>query len=192
MDKSAFLRHLLWKKESRHPQAMYTDFYSETLGDEFRKARLDRLRDVQKERKTKDYKYSVDYLELGSREMREHKWREAAEWLSLGVCAAENGSDILPLLYKKRSKCFAHRYMYEEAEIDVELSSEASQNQQAQKTKHKINKTSSDRVQTSQVQRLSFSNEKFPNLASALEVRQNAEFGRHVVSARTIFKIECA
>lgn len=159
---------------------MYTDFVPNFPCEDLQKRVLDRLRDEQKKVMTKNDTLSANFLKLGKQKMDAHKWRAAAELLNLGVSVAENGSDSLPLFYKMRSKCFNQRHMSDKAKIDQNLSIEASQNQ--------ANKS------TEQAQGLKLPfipNEKFPNLASALEVRQNAAFGRHVVSARAILKIKC-
>lgn len=171
--------HRLWKKESPHRDAMYTDFYSPVLKKEFRKFVVDRLREAQNEQVKKNDDVSLRCQKLGARQFRKRKWREATELYNIGVCTAENGSANLRLAYKARSNCFTHRRMTEEANNDIALSSEPPA---------KKSKRSSDRIRkrepsiTTQVQRLFIPNKKFPNLANALDVQYNEKFGRHVVS----------
>lgn len=184
-DSSASLSRLLWKKETRRSQ-FYTDFYSEMIKSDLRKFVDNRLREALTEQVKKNDDASARFQKLGARQFCKRKWREATELYNIAVCTAKNGSDNLRLSYKARSICFTNRRMAEEAKIDIELSSEP-----PKKAKENIGRLQREPSITSQVQRLFIPNEKFPNLASALEIRQNTEFGRHVVSARFVFKTKC-
>lgn len=176
---NASIKRWLWRKESRQHNALYIDYFATTLENDFRKFVADRVRDAQREQIEKNTAVSTHLQKLGAREFRKRKWREATELYNRGVCTAENGSSNLRLAYTARSNCFAKRGMNEEASIDIDLSSEPTT---------KVSKRRSDRIQnrkvsiTTEMKRMFIPNKKFPNLASALEVRQNSKFGRHVVA----------
>lgn len=180
------VKYLLWQKESPHRHSPYTDIFSTMIKPEFQEFVANRLSDAQNEQVEKNDDVSARLQKLGARAYRKRKWQQATELYNIGVCTAENGSSNLRLAYKARSNCFTNRGMKEEANIDIDLSSEPPK---------KILKRCSDRIQnrklsiTSEMKRMFIPNKKFPNLASALQVRYNKKYGRHIVSVALFIPI---
>lgn len=182
---SASIKHWLWKKESHHPDALFVDYFSALLKDQFRTFVVDRLLAALNEQVQKSDDVSKRLQKLGAREFCKRNWKEATELYNIGVCTAENGSSDLRLAYKARSNCFTNRGMNEEANIDIDLSAEPPT---------QVSKRSSNRIQTRRIsnvtcelKRMFVPNEKFPNLTNALEVRHNSVYGRHIVSVAALF-----
>lgn len=180
---NAIIRHLLWKKESSHPDALFIDYFSAALKSDFKTFVDNRLCVAQKEPIGKNDDVSTSVQNLAELEFRNKKWAEAIELYNISLCTAENESLNLRLAYQVRSTCFANRGMIEEANTDIDLSS---------KQLAKLSKRCSVRIQDSKSSITSTKmNKTFPSLASALEVQQNSKFGRHVVAKVRKSTINC-
>lgn len=166
--------HWLWKKESKHRNALFIDCFA-VLDDDYKKIAVDRLRVAQNDSFEKSNVASEHFQELGERKFRKRKWTEAAELYNRGVCLAETGSKSLELALKARANCFAERGMGEEASIDMDLCEPVAKRRSGRIQEQKFSFRS-------EMNRPFLQNTKFPSLASALEIRQNSEFGRHIVA----------
>lgn len=160
-DLNEFIRIWRWRKRFQYGREMYVDTF-ELLKPDFRQLVDDRIYDAQNQEREKSDNVSSIVQTFGARAVQKRKWVEATELYNEAVCAAENGSTTLRRAYEARSKCFAHRGMIEEATTDLDLS-------------RSLPMTSGHTIDVP-------SNEKFLNLDSALEVRQNSTFGRHIVA----------
>lgn len=169
----------LWQKESHRANALYVDCFAD-LDANHKKSVDNILHDALNSQPKKSDIASEQFQRLGAREFRKRKWNEAIELYNRALCMAENGSFNLQLSYEGRSNCLAKRDMTEVASIDMDFVASRPAKRRSERIQNR--KLSS----TTRTMRTFVPNRKFPSLASALEVRQNSKFGRHIVSNRDI------
>lgn len=178
----------LWKKESNEIDALYIDL----LGLETQNEHLiDHMLRHTFISNGKNDELSIAHRDKGNEFFRKKIWRIAMEFYNASLRYASNGSENISLAYANRSATFFHMKLYDQCLIDIGLAKKANY---PQRLMHKLNereaacmqqmKEKSTKVQTAGAEpALSFgADEKYPSMANVLEIRQNAEFGKHMVA----------
>lgn len=175
------MEDLLWVKESKNLNGLFVDCFA-GIENDYKMEFMHRLLNAKnKYNAQKNDVKSVRYLELGDRKYRKRKCVLADDLYNRSLRFAEIGSKITKLAYKKRSKCFLSRGLYEKAVNDLEL---AKNDEPPAKWFKRSKRTATKNDQRSTFKpALDFeANKMFPCLANVLEVKMNEEFGRHIVA----------
>lgn len=120
---------LLWKKETRHENALYVDIFRKTspnmmcmLGSdsdlyfEMAEEMMDSY-----DRCEKNDDQSIFYRKKGDTEFQQMKWHSAIKSYNRSLCLAKVGSMQMGNAYAKRAQCFFQLKMYEKCLIDLDL-----------------------------------------------------------------------
>lgn len=172
----------MWKKESTPNGVKYFDIFAS-----FKRKSFDLLTPRQK-----DNAQSIASKSQGDQLFRAKDFSNALEFYNASLCFAEIESEHIAVAYGKRSSCFYHMGMYDKALNDIELAKGANvpdhlvlllecSQQKCLEAMDEMNQSSKN------VPKLSYdANERFPCLANVVEIKHNAEFGRHLVATTDI------
>lgn len=190
----------LWNKESNSADALFIDLFA---GHGSSRAIVEwdrRLRAADWKHRflmtaddpKKDNKISDRFRAEGNQYFEIKASIEAMELYNKSLSFAVTGTENLSLAYANRATCFLRIKQYDKCLKDIELAVEANY------PKHLMPKLLQRKgeclklMQKHTVERpfepkLSFgASEKFPCMADVMEIRQNDEFGRHMVATRDI------
>lgn len=144
-------------------------------------------------RSLKDNQYSMELRMNGNTKFRASQWSAAMDLYNKSLCFAEIYSENCGLAYAKRSECFYEMQCYGKALIDIELAMRANISKRfhaklgERKEQCQQKLLASCQTHVSHPIRLcSEAHEQYPCMASVLELKQNEEFGRHLVARQDI------
>lgn len=137
----------------------------------------------------KSKQVSTDLRGLGNEQFKKKCWRKAMEFYNESLRFAEEGSENISLAYANRSACFLHLQKYEKCFKDIDL---AKTTNYPKRLTHKLEQRETLCVEQMEKApenqediepKLSFDSDiNFPCMANVLEIRRNAQFGRHIVA----------
>lgn len=119
-------------------------------------------------------------------------WNSVMDKYNCGLRFAEGGSKNVSIAYAKRSECFLHLDMFTKCLNDIDLAKKSNCPKNLLPILEKRRTECSEKMQTSYelkllTPKLSFeANKDFPSFADCLEIRNNDEFGYHVIANRDI------
>lgn len=186
----------LWKKESNSADALYIDLFANHRNT---RGFQEWDRQVRASNWThrflfksivpgKNNKISNEFRAEGNMYFKQTMWTEAMELYSQALCFAEPGTDAISLSYANRATCFLHLKKYSQCLKDIgyaiEANYPANRMPKLMQRKNNCEKLKEKNAEEEPFDpKLSFdADEKFPCMANVLEIRQNAEFGRHMVA----------
>lgn len=185
-----YSKMVLWKKESSHADACYTDLLCGIEQNQFsdKLAKLMCVVSAQSDDK------STEFRMRGNQQFQEKNWRAAMELYNKSLRYATDGSENISLAYANRSVCFFQIQKYEQCLVDIELAKKANY---PERLMHKLNDreaaclkmlgNGSSKPMEKAKPVLGFeADEMFPSIANALEIRSNDELGNHLVAKRDI------
>ncbi|XP_031623772.1 uncharacterized protein LOC116341058 [Contarinia nasturtii] len=180
----------LWKKEANGD---YIDFFAKVrdasmfgIWDNLLTENIQWLSDCEQFRKNNQT--SLDYFDIGYRKYVVGNFSGALMSYNQSLCFAIPGSVNESLAYGNRSKCFIKMKLYREALTDIRL---ASRFQHSKRVSRRLN---SQRIECEKQLMLGLqivngtpkldypSDCNFSGMANVLEIRNNNEFGRHIVA----------
>lgn len=176
---------VLWKKESSRADACYINLLS---GRELNPLSYDLFKLMSSTKK--DDMKSIELRMEGNRQFIAKKWNVAMELYNQSLRLASDGSEHVSLVYANRSACFLQMKEYGQCLADIELAKKANY---PDRLMHKLveREASCLKLMNDEPPKLveelkpmlSFdADEKFPCLANVLEIRNNDEFGNHIVA----------
>lgn len=177
----------LWKKESTRTGLRYVNFHDFVHNES---CACSETHDVIPQ--YKDNKISTASRLRGNEFFRAQKWLDAMKCYNESLCFAEIGSEKVALAYVNRSTVFFYVNMYQEALIDIDLAKSANLpvnliSEVKQRKQRCLEQIADIGQSTQHVPKLSYdADENFPCLANVVEIKYNAEFGRHLVATADI------
>lgn len=125
--------------------------------------------------------HAKKYLNIGNSKLKKQKYFEALENFNKSLCLAETGSNDELLAYASRSKVYAEA---NEAEKSFNNNQLASSYLKSIKNKEKSNEILSEaRDEPWSFFQLSYpSNDKIPYVANCLELKNDENFGRYIIT----------
>lgn len=151
--------------------------------------------DLSQYRSFKDNEHSIELRHHGNTKFRAGQWSSAMNFYNKSLCFGEINTENCALAYAKRAQCFYEMEFYEKALIDIKLAIDANipnryhtkLQECKEKCQQKLLELCQTQCQISHPIRLSFPpNEQYPCMANVLEMKQNDEFGRHIVARQDI------
>lgn len=177
----------LWKKESG--QSIYVDLFASHEMCE------DECEEFYEYQSQKDNQQSTELRMKGNMKFRMGLLSEAMNLYNESVCFAEIGTENVALAYVNRAECFLQLKMYKEAVADIELAKNVNISKCFLTKLHVIeekcekmmatmeNDSSDDSNPLKETIKLSYLPDKnFPCMANVVEIKENSEFGRHMVA----------
>lgn len=145
-------------------------------------------------RSLKDNQYSMELRLNGNTKFRSGQWSTAMNLYNKSLRFAELNSENCALAYAKRSECFYEMQFYEKALNDIELAVRANiskrfhakLNECKEKCQQKLLASCQSHVSHPSIRLCSDADEQYPCMANILELKQNEEFGRHLLARRDI------
>lgn len=185
---------MLWKKESKQPNAMYLDIFAvDPIQSRWHQTFEARRDEIDFSPLKKDNNVAVQKRKEGNIHFERGNWRNAIEKYNESLCYAENGSESLALAYGNRAACFLNLKFYNEALKDIELSKEAGYpahllpklDRRKENCLKLMNEEGSRSYQHEA--KLSFAaDEKFPCMANVLKIERNAGGDYSIVARENI------
>lgn len=171
---------MLWSKESNQEDALYTNFVDPTGHLE----RVYQSNQMDIKIHTKNNELSLKYRKEGNDKFTSVLLQAAIECYNKSLCFAETGSVNVGLAYGNRSACFFHLKMYDKCLIDIDLA--LATNYPAEKlAKLEDRRSECLKIMETKIHqkelRLDFKpHDKYPEMASILQIKSNKEFGRYI------------
>lgn len=185
---------VLWKKESKSANAPFVDLFENGLSQA-------KINEWNRKVASGDWKSELLYYDkisagkndqnsteirvFGNNSFEREKWYEAMELYSKSLCFVVPGSLNESLAYANRASCFLKLNRFDRCLRDIDLATRAKYPNipKLMRRKAQCEQAMTKTVQKKLVEpKLSFQpNEKFPCMANVLEVKQDIEFGRHIV-----------
>lgn len=180
---------VLWKKESDSADACFINLLSDRQLNP-QSYELFKLICSTK----KDDEKSIELRMKGNQQIKQKNWPAAMELYNQSLRLATAGSEHVSLVYANRSVCFLQMKKYDRCLVDIELARKANYPErlmhklkEREATCLKLMNDEPSKLDEEFKPALSFdANEKFPCLANVLEIRNNDEFGNHIVATRDI------
>lgn len=118
---------MLWQKESKHKNALYTNICvsngcGKQLNEIYHEVRAEI--NAHKQMKilyAKSNAVAKEKRKLGIKCFHNRDWNDAIDWFNESLCFAENGSKSVATAYAHRSACFFNLKWYEKCLADIEL-----------------------------------------------------------------------
>lgn len=136
--------------------------------------------------------YAEIAREQGKTSFAEGNYAEAMHRFNMILSCAENDSDLIGIAYANRSACFWHFDMMEECLVDIALAKNANyppnlmpklEARLANSTKKLIDEEFKEKRFTPRKPVLSYNEHaEHAGVAECLEIRQSADFGRHITT----------
>lgn len=129
-------------------------------------------------------KYRTD----GNKLYGQHKWLDALCKYNKSLCYAELGSESMSIAYANRANCFFRLNKFDECLVDIELAKKSNYPERLmskldQRKAACLVEQSKTVKLNAKVPKLSYPPKvTIPHMADCLEIRQNDEFGRHIVA----------
>lgn len=184
----------LWKKETPETGATYVDLLAFIPRDKWDvREVIEVSKCLESYHSTKDNKKAAEFRMQGNDEFRMKHWSNAMQLYNQCLCFAEIGTEEVALAYANRSACFFYMEKYNEALVDIEFAEKVNapdrlmarlehRKQESQRMMVEVAESPKNRVS-----KLSYApNKKFPCLADVVDIKQNNEFGRHLVATQDI------
>lgn len=178
---------VLWEKESSISE-VYVDLIGPTAFATTYQQIFSAVNVTQKSDRT-----SNELRMLGNAEFKLKKWPDAMEYYNQSLRHACHGSETISLAYANRSSCFLRMGLFEQCLIDIDMAKAANYppqlmykliEREAICAKH-INE--SKQIEKSPEPVLDFDgNRRFPGLANVVQIRNNDEFGTHLMATDDI------
>lgn len=191
----SFEKMVLWKKESQEAEAPFVDLFKNGLPQakinawNRKIASGDWKSELLFDKKMcagKNNQNSTHIRAMGNEFFDEKNWYVAMEFYSKSLCFAVPGTENESLAYANRASCFLRLNRFDECLRDIDLAKNAGYPNMPKLMARKAQcehtmKIIAQRKLTEA--KLDFpKNEMFPCMANVLEVKQNAEYGRHIVA----------
>lgn len=180
---------MLWKKESRKPDAVYTDIFAGGGIPAITKMFKADMK-VDKSKLRKNNIISLEKQKAGNVQFGKSNWKLAMELYNESLCYAEKGSENIGISYGSRAKCFFELKLYNECLKDIDLAKKAGYPAQLMIKLQQLETKCRKSIQQGHgriiehAAKLSFeANEKFPCLANALKVQRDVD-GEYSVIAK--------
>lgn len=192
---------LLWKRETRHENAMYIDIFRKTHPDLRYMCGFDDKKEyfhmtenmismyVHSE---KSEEQSIVYRKRGDLLFQQSKWYEAMKYYNRCLCLAKVGTEHMGIGYAKRAQCFFQLKMYEKCLMDLDLArfSNFPRQQYAllEMREAECLKRIAEGIEAeSFVPKLSLEpSKKFPEMANVLKIVHNPKANWYIVSTTDI------
>lgn len=183
---------MLWEKESKKENALFTDLYALNGGEARLLANSRRLGN-KPQRPVKNDDESLQKRMDGNKHFGQGQWLDALEFYNESLCLAKKGSENISLAYANRSACFFKMRRHEECLNDIELAKKAGY---PDSLMHKIDQRKidclkgiekGDSLSESCRTKLSLEpDEKFPCMANALKIERGDDGEYSVVAVKDI------
>jgi SET and MYND domain-containing protein 4 len=142
----------------------------------------------------KDNKKADTFRNEGNSKFRHRKFYEALIAYNKSLCHAENNSDNLGLAFANRSVVYFEMKQADKCIENIELArahnyQNEARLQERQQKAEKLKQTQREDPENDPANffKLSYPpNKKIPPFADCLEIRQNAQFGRHIITTRAL------
>lgn len=190
----------LWQKDSNDPHACFTDILRNPKSKRnlfpspiFNEPESAQFMKLPTKFGHKNIESAIEYREVGDVAFMLKQWLDAKKWYNQSLCHAEKGTPHLAAVYAKRAQCFFILKMYRKCWIDLNLAEKSGLPPQLlpQLERHKqscramMNRNSESDIGIEPM--LSFpAHRNFPEMANALEIACNNEFGRHIVAKQSL------
>lgn len=179
---------MLWRKESKNPDAVYTDIFAHggisalnKMFKAFMKIDHSQLR--------KSNIIALQKQKAGNVQFGESNWKSAMELYNESLCYAEKGSEIIGISYGSRAKCFFEMKLYNESLKDIGLAKEAGYPAQMMIKLEQLETKCQKCIQQGRgrilehAAKLSFeAHEQFPCLANVLDIQRDVDGNYSVVA----------
>ncbi len=181
---------LLWKKESTDANAFFVDIFENVRSMEV----YDSINEANTNQKSgylpkKDNKLSSDCRKDGNLFYVRKDYKKAIEMYNRALCHADINSEHMSFAYGNRSLCFYEMEMFDKCLTDIQLAKKANY---PEDLVHKLNNREAKcleriaaGVETSSsiLPKLSFDEHSdIPNMANILTVKNDDQYGRHIVT----------
>lgn len=197
---------LLWKRETRHENALYVDLFrklnskmSHLFGADA-KAHFSTSESMmdQNPRYEKNDAQSILYRKQGDELFHQKKWYEAMKIYNQSLCLAEIRSSNLGIGYAKRAQCFYQLKMYENCLLDLDLARFANyprpsyelldiREVECLKLIEERPADSNEGLKAPIVPSLSFKpHDSYPEMANVLEIERNKDSDWQIVAKEDI------
>lgn len=182
---------MLWKKESKEPNALYVDIFAKNKFDLETK-----FHEIFTSKETKPHPQKDDAIALqkrndGNTAFRRKAYNDAMELYNDSLRFAKPGSEHISLAYANRSACFLRMKMFEKCLNDIKLAKNAGYpahllpKLEQRKAECLEQLENGARSLTDIGTELSFEpNKNFPSMANVLKVQQTNKNGNCVVVAK--------
>lgn len=175
----------LWVKESSSAGNVYVNLFASMpkekwIGKEWENRHL--------YRSVKDNQHSTELRMKANMKFRMNEISEAMNLYNRSLCFAELKSENIALAYANRSACFFELKMYQETLIDIEMAKDAKIPERLLPKLDERKQQCAKLMAVMEVARqnpikLSYeASQQYPCMANVLEIKENAEFGRHLVA----------
>lgn len=175
----------LWKKEHRQTGVIYVNLFESLPKQSCIENEWINFHSFDS---LKDNQHSTELRMNGNTEFRMHSYAQAMNMYNQSLCFAEIGSENISLAYANRSACFFHMQMYKEALIDIEMAKNANLSDRLMSKLDERKKQCAELMiligkPPKNAITLSYeANPYFSCMANVLDIKQNEEFGRHLVA----------
>lgn len=185
-------RNPLWLKESDS----YIDIFAGAFHGNDTDAIKSEIDDLANNRQKKDNLKSAKFRLEGNKFFLQAKYHSALEKYNQSLCYAENDTEKIALAYSNRSSCYLKLKLYKECLNDLELIKKSNYPfdiSHKLKSRHaecndilSNGNEESARINSQQIS-LSFDEHtKLAGVADCLKLEHNTEWGRHVVTTRSL------
>lgn len=185
-------RNPLWLKES----GCYVDIFSSEFHGNDIEAIKSEIDGLLNDPPRKDDEKSVQFRSVGNQFFSQAKYHLALEKYNQSLCYANNDTNAMAFAYSNRSSCYLKLKLFKECLNDIEL---VKQFTFPSSLMHKLdsrqaqcfdalngNVAGSTRIDN-QNATLSFGEHaKYGGVADCLELQQNSEWGRHIITTRDL------
>lgn len=186
----------LWSKDHSESGAYYVNLFATTSSEKWpHEIWTQDPKNFDQYRSLKDNQHATELRHHGNTKFRAGQWATAMNFYNKSLCFTEINTENCALAYAKRSECFYELELYGKALNDIKLAIDANIpnrfHAKLQECKQKCQQNLLESCQTHNQMnkpiRLSFaSNEQYPCMANVLELKQNQEFGRHLIAREDI------
>lgn len=183
---------MLWKK-SLHNDEIYRDLFGIVKNTQYLKDTQEIFNQIAtKYFQKKDNKISHQNRMKGNEFYRKKQYEQALESYNVGICLAENGSDMLSLGYANRSACFFELEKYELCLADIDLAKGSnyppalmSKLDQRQEKCLKLMKTlNNDGILSTNITADFVAGKTILCMADGVKLTENKQFGKHYVATQ--------
>lgn len=139
----------------------------------------------------KDNKRSTDYRNLGNADFNKEKYYEAMINYNKSLCFAKNGSINQALAYANRSAIYSQIGEYERCLKNIQLAKDHGYPDQQlakldERKKNCLQKMKTQRKSVNEFELSHDPNEKIPFIAACLQMREDAKYGRHIITEKAL------
>lgn len=185
---------LLWKKESTESNAFFVDIFNgvrsmDIYGTIHRANTKQKFVSLPK----KDNELALKYRQEGNEFYIVMNYKKAIEMYNKSLCYVEADSEHASFAFGNRSLCYFEMEMYAESLIDIQLAKDAKYPERLMQKLDNRKTVCLEKLElknpreTLNLPKLSFdADSQIPNIANILKIKQDDQYGRHVVTENDI------